>query len=264
MTKKVALKRVVLPRKRLERLDIEEQYSLHLLGHIFNETMALARLVQVTQTDRLQHTTDAQAAGAAFNTMFFCRLLAGKVYEGRNKVNTRAVQAFLKKCCFPFIEGQSGPTELKALNRAASTCRWLEMARNGHAMHYPSLEQCRPALELLASQNAGFEYIIGPVNSQSLYHSSDAMAGLALFLEVDPNDWRSGVATMAQELSDVATRLTDFIQTAVVAYIEEARIAAPKDSYTTKVKIRDVAGFEAPLYDDYFFPYFFYCEPKSE
>jgi hypothetical protein len=258
---KFPLKRVVVPHGIVSRLTPEEKYSLYLLGHIFNETMALMRLAKISECHPYESATDAQKAGAVFNTTFFCRLLAGKLYEAQQSLNSKVLRDFLTAQCFPHIEDEEGQALLKAFNKSASGCKWLNEARNGHAMHYPTFKQCEGALGFLGENKTSFEFVHGPVDGQTLYQSSDILAGLAFFLEVDSSNWLNGATTMMQDLGEVAGNLCDFLQRVIGAFVEEAGESGR--NYKEKVKIKNIRSFSIPNFTGFHLPYFFKYPNKS-
>ncbi|CAE6693774.1 hypothetical protein R69619_00376 [Paraburkholderia nemoris] len=254
MSENFALRRFVIPRAAIGHLSTSDVYSLHLLGHIFNETMALTRLIHAAQVKR-EDATDTEKAASVFHATFFARLLAGKIYEAQQRLNSAELKRFLSEHCFPHIPAGAGQSLLKSFNSAASNCNWLNSARNGHAMHYPSLEQWEPALTVLADNNAGFEFVCGLRDGETLYHSSDAMAGLAFFFEVDRNNWLAGAKAMIDELSEIGDRLGEFIQTALRTFVIRAQESSTPLSET--VTIEQLPTFDRPNFERFEIPYFF-------
>ncbi|WP_027793374.1 hypothetical protein [Paraburkholderia acidipaludis] len=254
MQKSKALRRIVIPYSMIAHLSESDRYSLHLLGHIFNETMVLLKLAYTTSIKR-EDCTDAEVAASVCQATLFCRLLAGKIHEAQLRLNSKEVRVFLTNCCYPYVPDEAGPTLLAAFNTAASQCKWLNAARNGHSMHYPSLQHWQAALTTLSENKAGFELICGKLDGDILYHSSDAMAGLAFFHEVDPADWRTGAETMIRELQQLGDRLGEFIQTILRSFVLRA-----KDEFAGAVgsiTVETLPPFYAPDFDHFEVPYFF-------
>ncbi|WP_069269105.1 hypothetical protein [Paraburkholderia nodosa] len=254
MAKSVALKRVIIPYAAIAELSKADCYSLHLLGHIFNETMALTKMMYAVQTKR-DDSTEAETAAAVCQATLFCRILAGKIYEAQRRLNSKEIHAFLSTYCFPHVPDRIGPALLSAFNSAASKCKWLNGARNGHAMHYPGVQHWEAGLKVLAENNAGFEFVCGELDGNMLYHSSDAMAGLAFFHEVDPGDWRTGAETMMNDLLQLGAHLGEFIQTALKSFISNAK---DHDASSAKAVFEEaLPSLDAPDFDQFEVPYFY-------
>lgn len=250
MSTNVALRRIVIPYSAIAHLSKPDRYSLHLLGHIFNETIVLLKMTYATQVKR-GTATEAETAGGVCQATLFCRLLAGKIYEAQVRINSAEVRAFLTSHCFPYMPDGTGNALQKAFNSAASTCKWLNGTRNGHAMHYPGYQQCEAALDSLERHDAGFEFIHGDQDGNLLYHSSDAMAGMAFFHEVDSDNWLAGAEAMINDLHRVGASLCEFIQVVLQNFVE--RMKSECESVTDK----PLPAFNAPDFDHFEAPYFF-------
>ncbi|MDR3382328.1 hypothetical protein [Cupriavidus basilensis] len=255
LAEKVALKSVAIPYDSLKKISQKNKYSLYLLGHIFNEIMALGKLSVMSQmkVGDGSDITEVERAGYVFNSMFFLRLLAGKIYEAQLSLRSKDVHDFLRDFCYPNMEA-SDCGLLKTFNKEASGCRWLNAARNGHAMHYPTFAQCEKVIGQLDAGRQPFEFFMGERVGNTLYRSSDVMAGASFLMEADGESWRGGLEVALADLQRLSELLAEFITESIHGFAEGRKKG--KVRYSEKLKIKDVKKFSTPNINDFELPYF--------
>lgn len=259
MTSKFKIKRIKVPYAALCQLTAEERYALFMLGHVFNEIMALNKMVVMAQFKKKKNRPNAIKAGGCFNGLFFLRLLAGKLYEASLVLRNKDITTFLKGHCFPHLKFD-GVATLKAFNQKTTKCKWLSAARNGHSMHYPSLEHASLALEGLNKGKAGFEFFVGDRHGETLYWSSDVMAGVGFAFEVDRDNYGTGIDQIFTDLNEISRLLFDLTAESINAFV--LHHWRSKKKYADAVKVRDVSAFEMPDVSDFELPYFIAIENK--
>ncbi|CAJ97174.1 Hypothetical protein H16_B2392 [Cupriavidus necator H16] len=252
------IKRIVVPYESLKEMGAENQYALYLLGHIYNEIMCLNRWSVLARRD-VSGGVDAEQAGAVFNIMFVTRILAGKLYEAKLIISQKIVKQFLEGYCYPHMP-ESDIAGLKALNRAMSQCKWINPARNGHAMHYPEFENCKEAINALNFGKQGFEIFAGGSFGATMYRTSDVMAGAAFIFEAN-RDWGVGLNTIVEDVLSLSHQVTEFTNSAIGAFVNS--IKSGSRSYSERVKIKDVPKFPIPDMTDFVLPYFMVVRDKD-
>ncbi|HEY0820821.1 MAG TPA: hypothetical protein VGD46_18680 [Rhizobacter sp.] len=257
MTSKFKIKRIKVPYGALERLSAQERYALFILGHIFNEIMALNRMVLLCQPKDTSLRSSAVKAGFSFNGMFYLRLLAGKLYESSLILRSKEVSAFLKAHCFPHLKFD-GIATLKEFNKKTSQCKWLNAARNGHAMHYPTFEQTHPTLQRLQEGGAGFEFFVGDRHGETLFWSSDVLASAAFASEANSVDHGEALKQIFDDLNEISRLLLDLTAESINAFVVHHWRGDKK--YSDAVKVRDVSTFEIPDFSRFELPYFVFVE----
>lgn len=257
MTSKFKIKRIKVPFGALERLSAPERYSLFILGHIFNEIMALNRMVLLCQPKDTTLRSNAVQAGFGFNGMFYLRLLAGKLYESTLVLRAKEVSAFLTTHCFPHLKFD-GVATLKKFNQKTSKCKWLNAARNGHSMHYPTFEQTHPTLQRLQEGGAGFEFFVGDRHGETLFWSSDVLASAAFASEANSLDHGEGLKQISDDLYEISQLLLKLTAESINAFVVHHWRGDKK--YSNAVKVRDVSKFEIPDFSRFELPYFIFVE----
>lgn len=247
------VKRVTIPFASIMRLTEEERYALFLLGHIFNEIMALNKFAMMSNFKSQRKRSMAEKAGGVFNAMFFSRMLAGKLYEASEAIRRKEVSKFLREHCFPLLKSD-GAAALREFNRAVSQSKWLNEARNGHAMHYPTLVQSTAALTALKNGKAGFDFFVGEKHGEALYWTSDAMAATAFAFEANSGDYRSGLNEIVDHLYGVSDLLLGLVGDSINSFA--LNLHESKAMYAERVKVKDVARFDMHDVTDYEMPYF--------
>lgn len=253
-----SIKKVVVPLG--QDFSYGDKYSIYILGHIYNEIMFIQKLL-VMARPRAESQSSAEQADNVFVSMFFLRLLAGKLFEAGEILKRKEVYNFILTKCWPAVAEEELPRckeEFSSTLRRINRSKWLNSARNGHAMHYPDMDQCRKAIERLESGNAGYEFFVGDNVGETLFRSSDIMAGASFIFEADDDNWQGGFREILDELSDVAGLLLGVLHDAILAFSVELKDGASgaKAKYSEKVKVKDVKKFEFPESKDIKLPYF--------
>lgn len=256
MNRDFPFKRIQVPQKALKSLSHQDRHAFYLLGHIYNEIMFLYKQALMCIYGLAENEDSvAVGAGASFSRMFVLRMLAGKVHEAGLAMKQREVGDFLRVHCFPHVKGIEADRMLREIRRRIDECRWLNQARNGHAFHYPEFNQTAKAIEALAKGKADYEVIMGGTYGETLYRTSDVMAGVAFASEANPDDYKVAIESMDEELIELSRLMTKLITESLNAFILHLFYRKPTEA-AAKVKIKDVAVFEMPKIDDCRLPYF--------
>jgi hypothetical protein len=226
------------------------RYAVLLLGHIFNEVIMLQKM-SVVSLPRGDET--AQGMAMAAQTTFLARLLSGKIYEAYLILNNKAVNDFLSKKCHPFMLDERGQELRNGFNKAVDDCKWLNLARNQHAMHYPTPEEWAPAIRLMQADKADYEWIGGEIWGYSFYASSAQVAAWGLYLEAGETA-RVGVIEFSEKIKDLATKLIVYIVESTDAYFRQLY---PDNKHKRKAKLKDTKQFELPLMIETVLPFFY-------
>jgi hypothetical protein len=247
------LKKLSIPHVALENLSRAERYSVLMLGHIFNEVMTLQRLaVTLKPTPKA---TDTEKAGSLSQVALILRLLSGKIYEAQLRINSKEISEFLRVRCFPLMEAGVGAENLKKFNVTASQCKWLNPARNRHALHYPDMHDWKPALDLASEHEFPFELIAGDRDGEVLFHTADTIANLAFFLEADRLDWSAGFDAMLTDLHMLNKLLSGVSAEPLQAFVLQFSDAKP---FNKRLKIKDVKRFDRVAFDQVCIPFFYH------
>ncbi|MBW0450822.1 hypothetical protein [Paraburkholderia phenoliruptrix] len=248
------LQKITLPKDAWAALSDEDQYAISVLGHIFNEVMILQRLMHAVQPRK--HRTKVEVSGSVCQVLFLYRLFLAKIFEANERINkSKEVVAFLKTRCFPHMPPGEGEALLKTFRRAASQCKWLSQARNGHSMHYPAKAELDGALQHVRKLKAPFVFIMGSRAGDMLYETPDQIANLAFCMEAGEGDWKAGMEAVAGDANSLADKLNDLIRLSLNAFFEtyqDDRLPS-----ATRLKVKTAKSFSTPHLADFEIPYFF-------
>ncbi|MDG0025987.1 hypothetical protein [Trinickia sp. Y13] len=243
-----------IPYSALADFSDREIYALNMLGHIYNETMALAKFAFVSKgtMDQPQAIKDANM----FQTILFARLHAGKLHETQKTINgNRDVKEFLFKRCFSLIGEDRGRSLLKKFNADASGCKWLSDARNMDAMHFGTFEQLRRGVEEIRTNEIGFEMIRGDLAMSTLFLTSSVMTATSFYYRADPANWQTGLENLISDIEQVQNSLVDLVTVSLRALIDSKRDEnLPEES---RVREQDNESFNMPNIHNFHLPYFF-------
>ncbi|MCA8328523.1 hypothetical protein [Burkholderia cepacia] len=248
------LRHIKLPFPALSEFTDEEIYSLNMLGHMYNETMALSKLIYISKGNAGDPKTIR--SGSMFHAIFFSRLHAGKLHEAHSTINNnRHIALFLKQKCFPLMENNRGQTLLKKFNQRISQCKWLTIARNQDAMHFGTFEQFSRGVDLLKKNEIGFEFIEGELAMDTLFISSNIMTALSFFHRAHDTDWHSGLENLIDDLNSIQDSLMDLINETIHAITQSNE--GKSVEFNKRVKKKDIKSFQRNNVHDYQLPYFF-------
>ncbi|WP_431226801.1 hypothetical protein [Burkholderia contaminans] len=248
------LKLKKLPSAALSDFSDEELYSFNMLGHIYNETLALSKLIYISKGN--QDDSETIKSGSMFHAIFFSRLHAGKLHEAHISINqNQHIRSFIKHRCFALMENGRGEHLLKRFNSTVSQCKWLANARNQDAMHFGTFEQFQQGINLLKINEIGFEFIEGELAMDMLYTSSNMMTALSFFHRAHNTDWKSGLENLINDLNSIQDALMDLINESIQSVIQ--RFDTNTIEFKMRVKKKDIKSFEKESIHNHHLPYFF-------
>jgi hypothetical protein len=123
-----------IPLERVSTLTAHQRYTYYLLGHIFNEMIALQKIIgfALPKHDDIR---PARRNAEIAQVFFLFRMAASKIYEAQAAINSKEVRDTLNELVFPFSPDLRD--SLRALNKAVGGATWLSRMRNGMGFHYP-------------------------------------------------------------------------------------------------------------------------------
>jgi hypothetical protein len=124
-----------IPLERISALTPHQRYAYYLLGQIYNEMMALQKIIgfAVPKHDDIR---PARRNAEIAQVFFLFRMAASKIYEAKSAINRKEVYSTLNEVVFP--HSPELRDSLRALNKAVSSADWLSRMRNGMGFHYPA------------------------------------------------------------------------------------------------------------------------------
>lgn len=197
---------------KIRALPNTDRYVLALIGHIFNDLMALQKLVLVMRPPR--SATDVEKDAGVGLTTLMLRMLAGLTWEAINALNRKEVAEGLQKNYFP-------DTDLKdrwrSAMRFAHGLKWLNEMRNENAFHYPQ-ERDWPELQD-PKYDEGAYSIVGTTYGNTFFHWANVLATLPMLHRVNPSDPFEGLGSILDEIGELLNRLTGVLAEAQQRYL---------------------------------------------
>jgi hypothetical protein len=254
--KRARLKKVVVSRSTWKTISADHRFSVLLLGQIYNEITMLHRM---SVACRKPPGDDSPQTDAMYGQLaMLTRLICGKLYESHIAINSKAVSLFMREHCFPLEPEEKGLEKLKEFNRLISSAAWLERARNGHSMHFPTQDQWDDAISASLRDGGAYTAIVGDVVGDSFYLSSAEIASLSFYSAAGPT-WREGLRTFASDTVKLTSALSALIRAALDPYFRNLCRTQQRG-----VRIKDAKQFEMPRMSDFYLPYYFDFEPSKK
>jgi hypothetical protein len=123
-----------VPLKRVSALLSHQRYAYYLLGQIYNEMMALQKIIGFA-IPKHGDIRPARRNAEIAQVFFLFRMAASKIYEAKDAINGKEVHDTLNELVFSHSPNLRDA--LKALNKAINGASWLKRMRNGMGFHYP-------------------------------------------------------------------------------------------------------------------------------
>jgi hypothetical protein len=239
------LRQLDLDNKRVLALPIEQRFTFFFLGQVFNEVMALQKLLAraFAKDEDVDQRVLPLLDGANANSVLLVRLLASKIFEAKDRWNSMPVGPVLAEHFLPLFD-RDGRDRLKGLNKSVDGNKWIKAVRNSHAFHYPTLAEWQPVLD---GDRVNDLYIyFGDVVGNSLFAASDHIASYAMFNEAGEKDPGRAFGKMIRDLLDLSLDVGEFMQEAAIRFAERNLVA----------KTTAITDLTAPALFDAQIPYF--------
>jgi hypothetical protein len=194
--------------KKVKFLALESRYCFALLSSIFHELIFLHKALIATEPDK--KAPDFVIAAHISQSTTLMRILAGKIWEARTRMNDPVMSKTLREEFFPLIPGQA--QRWKGLNRAIASASWLATLRNHHAFHFPTYDQI--AHRLASNWPIPGGTVLGPSPGNCFFYDADQAMMLAL------------LETASREFDDKRTLIREFAVVLGSLYRMSTQLAA--------------------------------------
>lgn len=211
----IKIQQITIPIERVAALSAQQRYAYYVLGHVFNEMMALQKLVGFAipkHRDARAHRSSPETA----QLFLLFRLAASKIYEFKNIVNGKEMKLSLDELVFS--EEPQLRDEIKKFNKSVSGAAWLSRLRNGMGFHYPSFEEWIPYTTPDSQWSDDIVYV-GEQTGNTFYDASASVALHWMFDKYRDEHVRDAVMPLVDELIDMIKQLVNFLEAAVSVII---------------------------------------------
>jgi hypothetical protein len=204
-----------IPVKAVAELDDEERYTYYLLGHLFNELMALQKLLAYALPSFGQVDRELSEAEVS-QVLFFFRIAAGKLWEATLALRQREVSVSLRKSFL--VSMNNGAAQLKQLNKAVAKMPYLKTLRDRHSFHYPSISDWKSHIQPNSTWVDDRVYV-GEASGNTFYEGSASVAQHWMFGLRDKDRPEESVEPMIAELIGLIGMFNGFVEEALGAFI---------------------------------------------
>jgi len=191
------------------------------------------------------------AAAQLAQTVSLVRMLGGKLWEARLRMNDAVLSKELRTEFFPLQDGSADVW--RTLNREIGGAKWLDRMRNAHAFHYPTFAQIGNALEKHWPNDGST--IFGNTQRSAFFHSADVALLLAFFASAtdddstrDPRAMLNSFAPILRELYALSMVLISLLGDVLGAFVHQRLYDGG-----LPIPLGNISG---PSEDDLFIPYF--------
>ncbi len=207
-----------IPLDAVKRLSNESRFSYYLLGHIFNELMALQKIVSFALPKHDDH-RPARFRAELAQSLFLFRLASGKIWEASNAIRqTRELALTLRELVLPKME--DGPGRLKALNAAVNAASWLSPMRNGMGFHFPKYQDWET--HVTPKENWEDDSVfLGAKSGNTFYDASATIAHDWMFSLYGLPDPKDAIDPLVVEMIDLLRVMNSFLEDALGTFIAE-------------------------------------------
>lgn len=231
----ITVKELKIPISAVSALNEHQRYTYYLLGHIFNELMCLQKIIMFSVPKHGDIRT-ARLDPEIGQILLFFRLASGKVLEASQLINNGIVSRVLEQIIFPKLS--DGSSRLEALNVKLSVAEWLIKIRNKLSFHYPSFGDWKD----VTTPNADWIpdlIFMEELSGNVFYSGPENVARYWMFGRINSDDPSKGVTPLIDELIDLLTVMTSFLEDVLSVFIVEVLLNGSE-------KPRDIGKVSAP------------------
>lgn len=212
-----------IPQERFNALNDDEKYSFLVLGHVHDEISWLQRMAYAASRYSYSSSpkkSDLETSAQTMQATFLTRLLFGKLREFEVLLDDSTILKDFIKQYFNPEDRSCGEMQIKAIAEAFEKNSWIRTARNKHFLHYPRRNDIE---EILNGGIVNWEVKVfhGKKSANTFYPTSDAMANLAWFRLVCPDDPMKGLDIALSELGNIAQLSLKALEISIGHFINE-------------------------------------------
>ncbi|MCI5106350.1 MAG: hypothetical protein MRY76_06540 [Pseudomonadales bacterium] len=204
----------------LNTMTSEERSFFLLAGHIENEINSLNKVFTwcLSNSD-LHETTEIEKLADGMQGLLYARLLAGKLNEFWQVLQTSFFGSKLSKNIDPHLNDQSKKS-LKYLKSYFGKKNIISNVRNNSAFHYSPEYFEKHWQDALGEDH--FEFVFGGTVGNNVAFASELVANIAFLHEIDPTDRGNALSVFFKESQDVTHEVTEFIEGTLLAILEKS------------------------------------------
>lgn len=237
---------ITLSQAQLESIPEGERRLLILAAHAANELNVLSKLFHFSIGGKTDTPILVQAGNA--QSLVLGRVLAGKIYECWNLLQSAFFATALSKSYVPMFDEETGQA-LDSIKRYFGRENPIASVRNKHAFHY-ALDQIDAGYRAVIDGDP-LEIYLAKENANTLFAFGDTIAGRAMLEAIKPGDARGAFGILIDDTVKMVGLLNTVIGE-IMAICIEAHLGG--DFYSLCAKVIEVEG--APNSQEISIPYF--------
>lgn len=218
-----------------------ERDFLIMCGHISNEILILGKTIMASQN----FPTEKIALRIALaQSVFFARLLAGKLYEAWGALDARYFSTQLSKKYDGVME-KDAEIALEGLRKYfGKSTNAIKLIRNSYSSHYTK-EDLQRGLDAISEPDELSMYL-SQCNVNSFYYMSDIILNRVMFDKFYRSDLSTAFNKMYKEIVQVQGWMIEFMSHAIMTVsekyidISEGRVMKGENNYSSCPKPDDL------------------------
>jgi hypothetical protein len=185
------LLKIDVPNNKLSSLSANEQILFIQLGNALNEINILQKC-SIYAGWGLTDMNEVEKGANICQSLFFIRMLAGKLYEAEKILNNPVIKIYFNKL------SSKEEKNLKNFRKCMKMYKSPEFIRNKLAFHNDREEIKKELIRRACDEN--LEMIIGKEAGNCFYSFSDVIVNFTILNYIDPNDSLKAMQKLLKEI----------------------------------------------------------------
>lgn len=203
---KMKLVKAEFSKKHLDQLPKEEKIFFVQLTHLLDELSILSKCV-IFASNAIEVKQEVEKTAQRMQALFFIRILAGKIYEGRKMFRALYFSPQLSQK-YDKLLSSSASESIKQLKKYFNKKNLIYEIRNKYAFHYG----CKNVEEQLnrIAQDETLSMLISEHQGNNLFAFSDVIINLSILNYINPDDQQKAMDAFVEEVMKVCKWFQDF------------------------------------------------------
>ena len=214
------IRRIHLRKDDLLKIAETERAFVLLAGHMLNELNSLQKVFTwCLHAPSPSHTPTIESLANSAQAMLYARILAGKLWEAWKGLEKAFFGNPFSKEVVPKLDpvAQNALKEIKSYFAKPNSI--INKVRNSFAFHY-SIEEFKTHWDEAANEQ-NFELILGGTIGNTIHLAAEIVVNTALLNGINSGDKAEALRTFLDDVQSTASNLTDFLEGAILAILEE-------------------------------------------
>jgi hypothetical protein len=242
---KLKLYRVRIPKQKLNSISEGERILFFQLGNLFNELNILHKCLIVSNPNK-KYKNLAEERGQNTQSLFFLRILSGKLYEG-NELLKNGFFNKVSKEIYPHLSNED-KENLDKLKKYFEKENIVEKVRNKFAFHY-DLDNVKSELQRIPDSEY-FELYPLEDRANSLYYMSEEMVIRAILSNITPlksqEALQEAMDLLFGDVIKVAGWFLNFIDSFMLVIVKKI----------PEIDLEEMGDIDSPDFEKMYLPYF--------